>query len=371
MPCVRLAPLPLLATLVVLPLLAGCESDLEPLRLPGEITLENAYAGSDACRDCHQGAYAAFAGSGHAQALREVTGGRAPVYPASVVPNPPPGYAWNDILYVVGGHAWAARFVDRQGYFVTGSQAQWNVAAQAWAPFDPTAVDPEPFTAGPAVTTGYRAAGNQDGLPGLVGTWSEAGVGCEACHGAGAAHALSRLGADIAVDRGSALCGTCHSLDAQRRVAAADGFIRHPAQYDELLAGSHRNLTCVACHDPHASAHHGEAGIVLSCEGCHADVEVYNTGDGAHTCENCHMPYATKAAMATGPFRGDVRTHIFRIDPAADAEQFYTDDGGTFARGHLTTDFACLACHTGRDRAWAAQYAGTIHSGDKTLVAGR
>lgn len=359
------------SVLALLPLLGGCGDDLEPVQLPGEITLEEAYVGSDACRACHQAEFAAHAGSGHAQALRAVTGGRAPVYPWSVVPNPPAGRTWNDILYVVGGHAWAARFVDRDGYLITGAAAQWNVATQTWSAFDPSAADPEPFTAGGAVTTGYRPVGHQDDLPGSVGTWVEDGVMCERCHGAGAAHVRSQLAADVVRDRGSAACGQCHSLDAQHRITTEGGFLRHPGQYDELRGGAHATLTCVACHDPHASAHYGDAGLVLTCGDCHAGIEVYNDGDGAHTCVNCHMPRATRAAVASAAFRADVRSHVFRIEADAEAEQFYAEGGATFARGYLTTDFACLACHTGRDRAWAEQYAATIHSAGKTVLAGR
>lgn len=368
----RLA-LAVLLLLGILPLVTGCEDDLEPVRLPGEVSLENAYVGPQACRSCHQSEYALFAGSGHAHALSRVVDGRAPLFPYSAVPNPPAGAAWSDVLYVIGGHGWKAGFVDRQGYLVTGDAAQWNLATFAFAPFEPGAAD-LPFTCARCHATGFDGAGNQDGLPGLVGTWRQDGVTCERCHGAGGAHALSQLASDIAVDRDAGQCGACHSRgDAAGRIEAADGFLLNNGQYDELRGGAHNTLTCVACHDPHATTHAAAArDVELQCENCHGDIEIYNTGDGAHTCVNCHLPRATKSAVAGSPLRADVRTHLFRIDPAADAEQFYAADGKTFANGYLTTDFACLACHTGEDRAWAAQYAGTIHStGRKALVAGR
>ena len=365
--------LAVLLSLGILPLVTGCEDDLEPVRLPGEISLEHAYVGPQACRSCHQSEYALFAAGGHAHALSRVADARAPLFPYSAVPNPPAGAGWADIRYVIGGHSWKADFVGPQGYLLTGDAAQWNLATFLFGPFEPEAADLA-FTCARCHATGFAADGNQDGLPGLAGTWLQDGVNCERCHGAGGAHALSQLASDIAMDRGAGMCGECHSRgDASHRIEAADGFILNNGQYDELLAGAHSTLTCVACHDPHATTHQAPAqGIVMQCGSCHGDIEVYNTGDGAHTCVNCHLPFATKSAVAGGPFRGDVRTHIFRIDPAADAVQFYAADGKTFTNGSLTTDFACLACHTGEDRAWAAQYAGTIHSaGRKTLVAGR
>ncbi|MHB8080288.1 MAG: multiheme c-type cytochrome [Candidatus Krumholzibacteriia bacterium] len=362
-----------LALLGILPLVTGCEDDIEPVRLPGEVTLADAYVGPQACRDCHQSVYDLFAASGHAHALSRVVDGHAPLFPYSAVTDPPAGSAWSDLQYVIGGYGWKADFVDAQGYLVTGDAAQWNLATFVFGPFEPDATS-LPFTCARCHATGFSADGSQGGLPGMAGTWRQDGVNCERCHGAGGAHALSQLASDIAVDRDAGLCGECHSRgDPAHRIEAADGFILNNGQYDELLGGAHRTLTCVACHDPHATTHQAPAqGVELQCVNCHGDIEIYNTGDGAHTCINCHMPFATKSAVAEGPFRGDVRTHIFRIDPAADAAQFTTTADGTFANGYLTTDFTCLACHSGRDRAWAAQYAGTIHSvGRKTTVAGR
>ena len=363
-----------LMVLGILPFVVGCEDDVEPVKLPGEVTIQNAYVGAPACRTCHQSQYALFAASGHAHALNAVVGGRPPVYPYSAVTEVPAGKTWGDILAVVGGYGWKANYLDQQGYLITGDAAQWNLETNALVPFDAAATN-RPFDSGRCHATGYAEAGHQGGLPGIVGTWQDDGVTCERCHGAGGAHVLSRLESDIHLDRSSELCGACHSRgDATNRVAAADGFILQYSQYDELRSGPHKTLTCVACHDPHASAVYAQAGksVGLTCTECHADIEIFNTGDGAHTCVNCHMAYAGKSAVARSANRGDLRSHLFRINAAADAEQFYTQDGRTFSNGYLTTSFACLSCHTGRDRAWAAQFAPTIHSaGHLNRAAGR
>ncbi|MFQ5747745.1 MAG: hypothetical protein ACE5HF_11100, partial [Gemmatimonadota bacterium] len=76
-------------------------------------------------------------------------------------------------------------------------------------------------------------------------------------------------------------------------------------------------------------------------------------------CESCHMPQASKSAVASGPFTGDVRTHIFKIDPDSLANMFTPD--GAFATGALTTEFACLECHADKDKAWAAVNAPDVH----------
>jgi hypothetical protein len=61
------------------------------------------------------------------------------------------------------------------------------------------------------------------------------------------------------------------------------------------------------------------------------------------------MPYATKSAVASSPYKGDVRTHIFTIDPSDGASMFTPD--GSFVKldaegqAAVTIDFACRGCH--------------------------
>lgn len=85
------------------------------------------------------------------------------------------------------------------------------------------------------------------------------------------------------------------------------------------------------------------------------------------------MPYASKSADALGPFKGDVRTHLFTIATRADAQLFTAD--GNFVqldgagKASVTLDFACLSCHTTETLPWAAFYARNFHglaSGDQT-----
>ena len=81
------------------------------------------YIGSDACKECHKEVYATYQETGHRFVMNKVVDGKAPVYPFSEVPDPPEGYTWDDILYVAGGYGWEARFIDKQGYLITGGAA--------------------------------------------------------------------------------------------------------------------------------------------------------------------------------------------------------------------------------------------------------
>jgi hypothetical protein len=87
------------------------------------------------------------------------------------------------------------------------------------------------------------------------------------------------------------------------------------------------------------------------------------------------MPLVGKSAVATtiaykgGTFpKGDIRSHIFRIDTALDRNMF-TDDGKFLrvdgsGRAYLSLDRVCLGCHVTKGKAWAARNAARIH-GDR------
>ncbi|MDH3667104.1 MAG: hypothetical protein OEN23_09270 [Paracoccaceae bacterium] len=65
--------------------------------------------------------------------------------------------------------------------------------------------------------------------------------------------------------------------------------------------------------------------------------------------------------------RGDIRSHIFRIQASADWNMF-TDDGkfvriDSLGRASLSLEYSCLGCHENRGKAWAAQNAERIHAG--------
>ena len=46
-----------------------------------------------------------------------------------------------------------------------------------WVPYH--AGEEKPYNCGTCHTTGYVPEGNQDDMPGMIGTWAEDGIGCE------------------------------------------------------------------------------------------------------------------------------------------------------------------------------------------------
>jgi hypothetical protein len=330
---------------------------------PGEAGLSfepASFVGSNACAECHQEIYDVFIRSGHPWKLNRVVNGEPPDYPYSEVASPPEGYTWDDILYVLGGYNWKALFIDQQGYIITGTDenatTQYNLPNEElglgndWVGYHAGEANLA-YDCGECHTTGYSQRGNQFDLPGLVGTWAYDGVQCEECHGPGSLHANHPVSFQMVIERDAEDCGRCHARGAVEEVNAANGFILHHEQYEELFQSKHLALDCVNCHDPHAGVvqlRQAEMPVTrTNCENCHFQQD-RNQDNEAHQefsieCVDCHMPRLVVSAVGDAErFMGDVRTHVVAIDPFQ-ISQFSED--GSVAHSQISLDFACRSCH--------------------------
>ncbi len=345
------------------------------------------YAGAETCAACHRNIYDGYRQSGHPYKIQKVTGG-PPAYPPGTspgIPMPPKGMDWDDISYVIGGYGWKARFMDREGYILTGdADRQYNLANENlgtqphWIGYGSGEASRKPYTCGTCHSTGWKASGkdgpHQDGLPGIYGTWASPGVTCEACHGPGAAHAASPATAKLTVEPN---CKMCHVRGDETSIDASGGLVRHHEQYEDLLASPHRTLGCMACHDSHLGTRYGRGGFkgqAGTCVQCHQNQARAIVAPEPHrACTDCHMPYAAKTAVSSRVEyqdgfvpKGDLRSHIFRISPDPGWNMF-TDDGRFVRtdaenRAYLALDYTCLSCHTGKNKAWATKNAKRIHA---------
>jgi hypothetical protein len=294
-----------------------------------------------------------------------VVDGEPPDYPFTNVPEPPEGYSWEDILFVIGGYNWKARFVDKEGYIITDAPGesgsteylnQYNfenllVGTQAgWVTYH-SGEENLPYDCGTCHTTGYSERGNQDDLPGLIGTWAEPGIKCEECHGPGSLHVRNPRGIAMKINRDSEECGSCHRRGDVEQVNASNGFIQHHEQYEELYQSKHIVIKCVTCHDPHEGVvqlrEAGEQTTRTQCENCHFKQEQYQAVDRHQImqipCTTCHMPRLVKSAVGNADrFTGDIRTHVMAIDPNQIGQ--FSDDGKT-SLSQISLDFACRQCH--------------------------
>jgi len=373
----------------------------------------SAYDGSAACKDCHEENYNDWYRSGHPYKLMKAE--QAQFRPIPL----PEGIGWEDVTYVIGGYKWKSRYVDDQGYIitVTGSgdgMNQYNYLIDTWSDYHAGEVE-KPYNCGDCHTTAWipdldhdtddDLTDNQDGLPGMHGTFVTGGIHCEECHGPGANFDTGMQidtsrpeGTDPTVMTG-AFCGRCHQrYDGgvmppveDNYIPASGGFVRHHEQYNTFLASPHASFTdiygesCTRCHNPHkrgefsiwepgenpAFPDGAECGVA-----CHASkMESFSKTtmyDYGVTCKDCHMSYASKSAKALGPHQGDLQTHLFAINTDPTASMF-TEDGGRVAldddgKGAVTMDFACQRCHETASLEELAKFADGFHDTDKSLA---
>jgi len=342
---------------------AGPIGDTGPAGEPGPSGAE--YVGDQLCSGCHNDISQTYMKSGHPWSLSTITDTKSPSYPFTQITSLPQGYTLKDISYIIGGYFWKAIFINAQGYIITNAPGstddptflnQYNFGNSAlglntgWASFHSGETD-LPFNCGSCHTTGYSNGGNQGDLPGIIGTWAEAGVRCERCHGPGSLHANNPKGVRMLVERDSGLCRECHEYVSTANLVVKNGFIQHGEQYGDLSQSKHQILDCLTCHDPHSGVVQlrleGQQTTNLLCQDCHWQ-EAQFQNNPTHvalniSCIDCHMPRLIQSGTANARgFMGDIRTHVVAIDPRQ-ISQFNED--GSLASGQISLDYACRHCH--------------------------
>ena len=371
--------------------------------LPGTASALD-FVGSKECKGCHEKNYRDWKSSGHPYKLmkaeeaqfRDVT--------------TPMGFNWiDDISYIIGGYKWKQRWVDENGYIITVTEDengvardgfnQYNMMTGEWVGYHDGEVM-KPYNCGSCHTTNWVAdddwetdgtlEDNQDGLPGMHGTFDAGGIHCEQCHGNGVDFSFTT---GMVIDDSAEMCGSCHNRNPPGSgidlIPAKGGFIKHHEQWNEHQASPHASFKCVDCHNPHEKGEFsiwedGESddypfGLSTGAEcgvNCHTGIgdtfAAHTMADYAVECKDCHMPYATKSANKLGPFEGDVQTHILYISTDADYNMF-TEDGSAVAldmdgKAKVSLDFACKRCHTTTDMEELAKFARNFHNPDLSEI---
>ena len=175
---------------------------------------------------------------------------------------------------------------------------------------------------------------------------AEAGLGCEACHGPGLAHANQMTaaakspGSSTPIDTSNIFdpsklspvdandfCGACHrtfadaSLSMAQAHATSTAVVRfQPYRLEESRCWREtqdERLTCVACHNPHKPLNHDTASYDKHCLQCHAPTAPTATAQthpakvcpkSSSQCVTCHMPKVPVASM-----HGAFTDHFIRI----------------------------------------------------------
>jgi predicted CXXCH cytochrome family protein len=384
-----------LAAVVVLGLAASAHA--QPQRAPATVAPTAKYAGSAACRSCHTSEYERWQKTPMANIVVDVK-----AHPEAIVgdfskPNEFVTFKKSDIAFTYGS-IWKQRYFTKIGddYFVF--PAQWDIQHKVWRRYYVAAGTDWWVEHYPAEQmqrpTGPLCDGchstNFDVATKKVTEWN---VGCEQCHGPGAAHvedpALSNIVNPARLDfvRANDVCIQCHSQGRPKETPLNGVYYDWPVGYragDKLSdfwtleehklgettfthwpeGSAHKNrmqgndfvqsqmythgVTCAGCHDVHGTQHGAElvkpkGDVCLTCHGPQSPngprgTALQHSQHSAEkaTCVDCHMP-----KIATEIADVNVRSHTFRFISPADSEKYGVPN-------------ACTSCHKDKDNAWAA-----------------
>ncbi len=275
------------------------------------------YVGSKECAMCHEDSHpalmAAYPKTMHHSALCDAT--KTPACVVAKFDEDSP-FKKEDIKYAIGTGREYQNYLDKDLKVLPG---KWMVKEQKWVRQEP--VDGATTCVGCHVTNFDPEAK----------TWTEMGVGCEACHGPAGAHVESMEAKDIVDPRKldaqklDMVCGQCHAqgTDPTGKYAFPTDFVPgqdltksfkvnpdatkgQNTQYNGFIKSKHAQggMKCTSCHDTHGDKvkgpHQLRAPTNDLCLGCHTQklgntkaipsLKAHMPSAGANaTCASCHM----------------------------------------------------------------------------------
>ncbi|GAB4242662.1 MAG: hypothetical protein OHK0028_21240 [Deltaproteobacteria bacterium] len=165
-----------------------------------------AFVGSDKCASCHQIQYKGWVKTFHSTVVGDAK--KDPSVIMADLSDPDLPFKKDDIFFTIGGH-WDQRFLTKIGddYYIL--PRLWSVQSKKWRPYSTYGWQKRPYS---EYCIGCHSVGFDPGTRGVV----EHSVGCESCHGAGAAHAAKPGRGNIVnpkrlpEDRAEEICASCH-----------------------------------------------------------------------------------------------------------------------------------------------------------------
>ncbi|XPV76719.1 MAG: multiheme c-type cytochrome [Desulfovibrio sp.] len=387
--------------LCVATLLCACSGEEVTVDIDAITSQEKQFVGSDTCKTCHLEHYDSWQVTNHSRMAQDVTvnadafivdineekiradfkileeKGKLKI-PLSEIYIPKK----EEIKYTIGNE-WKQRYIVEKDGVLFITPIQFNTETGRWVNYHEHDWDKRPWL---LKCGGCHTTGTQLDLKDMSkSSFSEPGVGCEGCHGAGSWHvalpktALFEKRETIVnpakLPRGTAaqLCGSCHNRGKSTMVKGAGwpvGYApgkalepfytstsyasgdkkhmypneyskAHHQQYMDWLKSEHRRegVTCTSCHSVHqlgmpATRFQTKAAGSNSCLECHKQVN-NNMAHSIHSfanCVGCHMPRIAKSAESR-----DIHSHVFKtLKPS-----------GTLENPEVPN--SCQTCHQHKD----------------------
>ncbi|MEO8126558.1 MAG: cytochrome c3 family protein [Bryobacteraceae bacterium] len=360
----------------------------------------NNYTGSKACAACHPATFERWKKTRMANVVQDPKEHPEAIIPDLTKPDPLLTFKKEDIAFTYGSK-WKQRYFKKVGddYFVL--PAQWDIKNAIWRPYyvkpgtdwwvPHYPADQMQRHTGPLCdgchSVNYNVATKQ------VTEWN---VGCEKCHGPGAAHVKSPSRANIVnparLDfvRANDVCLQCHTQGKPKNNPINGKYYDWPVGFvpgnqlsdfweleehklgettfthfaedsahknrmqgnDFVTSRMHaRGVTCFNCHDVHGTANAADVikpgnAMCLTCHGPHSPNGPSGTleqhthhkpASAGSECIACHMP-----AIAQTIADVNVRSHTFRFITPAASEKYKIPN-------------ACTTCHRGQTNTWATK----------------
>lgn len=257
----------------------------------GAPKVDSNYVGSGACKGCHFDQWTTWSNTYHAKMIRDAKEDANIVADLSKLPED--GKAlWEKVRYAVGGNMTSQRFLIKgtdglHTYF----PYSWDLKTKKWAAYKPSVWE---TGCASCHTVGFNPDSKK---------FVEPGIGCEACHGPGKAHILSRGDkTKISMSIGNESCDKCHGKGRQGEELATMGHSTSVSQfvgagkyvaYNQKAGGS-----CFGCHSTEYRLSEGakpqlaEVKTSISCNACHDahenNFEAQLREEKEALCADCH-----------------------------------------------------------------------------------
>jgi formate-dependent nitrite reductase cytochrome c552 subunit len=371
--------------------LTGCSSD--KAKVDELLIGPKAYIGSEQCKVCHLEHYDSWKMTLHSRTLQDVTENRdaliTGVDPEVIRVDLKKGQnelkVPVDEIYIpkveeinyTQGVQWKQRYVVAKNGTLYIAPVEYNAWSHEWINYHEADWDKRPWIekCGGCHATGVDLEN---------GTFSEASVGCEACHGPASHHVAlpktaifdkrltivnpSKLSAGIRTQ----ICGACHGSGETLKAKGVDwpvGFLpgralgpyqkpnlptngdetafyadgsidRHHRQYNDWQQSIHaqKGVSCTSCHYVH------QLGL--------PPTQFQTVGAGSGQCLTCHTGNTNKYAHAIHSFSNCIGCHMPRITMSAESGaalrhnfKLMSPEDSLKAGGVDKLPNACSSCH--------------------------